>query len=112
MTLLTVYVKHYLTPFGIEYLQTEWFPLVLAEISRHEGYLSCTYEIRGDCVDITLQFKDEPAFDAYVAVPNHHKLPKMLDAYRSRSYWEAVRTTDPHAHHSSLKWDVINPAAY
>lgn len=112
MTLLTVYVKHYLTPEGISYLQTEWFPQVLAEMSQHEGYLSCTYEITGDCIDITIKFKDEPSFDAYAEVPNHDELAKRLDIYRSRNYWEAVRTTDVHADPSSLEWDVIDPLHY
>ncbi|MBS0648117.1 MAG: hypothetical protein JSS10_02695 [Verrucomicrobia bacterium] len=110
--MLTVYVKHYLTPAGLEYLESEWFPLVLTEMIQHEGYLSCVYEIRGDCVDIRIQFKDEPSFDAYAEAPNHDQLAKMLDPYRSRNHWQAVRTTDPKADPSSLEWDVIDPATY
>jgi hypothetical protein len=112
MTLLTVYVKHYLTLEGIKYLQTEWFHQVIAEISRHEGFLSCAYEIAGDCVDITIKFKDEPSFDAYAEVPHHNELAKKLDVYRSRNYWEAVRTIDAYAAPSSLEWDVIDPLLY
>lgn len=110
--ILIVYVKHYLTPAGIEYLKSEWFPQVLAEITQHEGFLSCVYEIHGDCVDFTIKFKDEPSFDAYAEVPNHNLLAKMLDPYRSRDYWQAVRTTDAEADPSSLQWDVIDPATY
>lgn len=112
MTPLFVYVKHYLTPKGMEYFEKEWFPKVLAFMSAQEGYLECTYQISEDCVDIIIQFKDEPSFDAYAEVPDHDKLAKMLDSYRSRTYWEAVRTTDAQAAPSSLEWDVIDPKFY
>ena len=71
-----------------------------------------TYQIVGDCIDITIKFKDEATFDAYADVPEHNQLAKMLDDYRSRNYWEAVRTTDPEAALTSLEWDVIDPANY
>ncbi len=112
MTPLIVYVKHYLTPEGISYFEKDWFLEVLAFMSQQEGYLSCTYQISGDCIDITIKFKDEPTFDAYADVPEHNQLAKMLDRYRSRNYWEAVRTTDPEAALASLEWDVIDPACY
>jgi hypothetical protein len=79
---------------------------------QQEGFLSCDYHIDGDCVDIIIKFKDEPSFDAWVEVPDHHKLARMLDIYRSRNYWEAVRTTDAQAAPSSLEWDVIDPTNY
>ena len=112
MTPLIVYVKHYLTPDGIDYFEKDWFPQVLAFMSKQEGYLSCTYQISDDCVDITIKFKDEPSFDAYADIPDHHLLAKMLDSYRSRNYWKAVRTKDAHADLSSLEWDVIDPENY
>ena len=106
-----VYVKHYLTPAGIEFFKTTWFPKVLAFMREHAGYLSCTYTITQDCVDITIQFQDEPSFDAYVNNPSHHQLPKMLDPYRSRNYWKAVRTLHP-VDSDSLQWTQIDPSHY
>jgi hypothetical protein len=50
-------------------------------MSKQEGFLACTFQISGDCVDITIKFKDEPSFDTYVNVPEHHQLAKMLDRY-------------------------------
>lgn len=112
MSQLNVYVKHYLNPEGLDYFKKEWFPQVLAFMSQQEGYLDCTYQISEDCVDITIQFKDEPSFDAYVNVPEHHKLAKMLDRYRSRTYWKAVRTKDLQKDPDSLEWDNIDPVSY
>ena len=112
MNPLIVYVKHYLTRDGIDYFKNEWFPKVVAFMREQAGYLSCTYAVSGDCVDITIKFNDEPSFDAYVKVPEHHQLAKLLDSYRSKNYWKAVRTLQVHADPSTLKWDLIDPANY
>lgn len=105
--MLTVYVKHYLTPQGIQYFESHWFPKVHTLASQQTGFISLTYyldQAGGDCVDITIKFKDDETFDAWVDIPCHDDLLKELDSFRSRNYFEAVRTQDEMVEPSSLEW--------
>lgn len=105
--MLTVYVKHYLTLQGIEYFEKQWFPKVHSILSQQIGFISLTYSLDRaavENVDITLKFKDEETFDAWVEIPIHDVLLKELDAYRSRDYFEAARTEDEQVAPSSLEW--------
>lgn len=108
--MLTVYVKHYLTPDGIDFFKQTWFPKVLFNIRQQEGFISLTYaENRAipDCVDIVLLFKNQETLDRWIAVPLHDALIEELDPYRSRDYWEAAGTDDETADPSKLEWENV-----
>ncbi len=105
-----VYVKHYLTPVGIDYFQEQWFPKVVSMIRKQPGFVSIEYTTvhkEPDCLFISLVFKDGPTFEAWCAVPEHDALIGELDRFRSRKYWEAVRTDNGKEDSSRLNWDVI-----
>lgn len=104
--MLIVYVKHYLTPDGIDYLEKSWFQSVHSILKQQEGFISITYTIKGDCVDITLKFEDEKTFDAWCEIPEHNTLIDELNPYRSRDYFEAVRTDNEHADPLTLEWEI------
>ncbi len=106
-----VYVKHYLTPEGVVYFKEKWFPKVQSIISKQPGFVSIEYLAdpkEPDCLFIALKFKDGATFDAWCAVPEHDELVGALDSFRSRDYWEAVRTNDGESKPSELFWDVIS----
>lgn len=108
-----VYVKHYLTPEGISYFKKKWFPKVQSIISKQPGFVSIEYDADSDspdCMFITLKFKDDATFNDWCAIPEHDDLVNALDAFRSRDYWEAVRTDDENAKPSRLKWEIIKPS--
>jgi len=102
--MLTIYVKHYLTPEGINYFLNEWFPKVHSIISQQEGFISITSHANHDCMNITLKFKDAETLNAWIAVPIHDALIKALNLYRSRNYWEAVKTDNEYEDPTSLEW--------
>jgi predicted O-methyltransferase YrrM len=109
---VVVYVKHYLTPRGIDYFIAKWFPKVESLISKQEGFVSIDYtqdQKERDLIDIELVFQNEATLEGWIAVPEHDGLIKALDVYRSRSYWKAVRTTDLDADSSTLEWTIIKP---
>lgn len=108
MKKVTVYVKHYLTPLGLDFLRQKWFPRVESLIRQQKGFIFITCCIEGDCANLSLQFEDDKSFDAWVAHPEHDGLVNALDAYRGRTYWEVVRTTDEAADPSMLVWTVID----
>ena len=111
--MLTVYVKHYLTPDGIHFFKNKWFPEVHSIISQQEGFVSIAYTTHqnsSDCMNITLKFKDEKTLNDWIAVPIHDDLIKALDAYRSRDFWEAAKTDNDHAEPSTLEWTIIKPS--
>ena len=62
---------------------------------------------QGDCVNITVKFKDAAALDAWCAVEVHDDLVDALDPYRFRNYWEAARTEDESADPATLEWQRI-----
>jgi len=45
----------------------------------------------------------------WIAYPSHDELVNALDAYRSRSYWEVVKTQDEQISPSTLEWMIIKP---
>jgi hypothetical protein len=61
---------------------------------------------------ITLKFKDEPTFDAWCEIPEHDKLLDVLHPYRSRDYFEAVRTDNEIADPSTLNWETYNSQSF
>lgn len=110
--MVVVYVKHYLSKEGISYLENHWFPLVHSLIKEQKGFISLTREQNKDekdCIDILLAFEDDATLDDWIAHPRHDELVDALDPYRSRSYWEAVRTNDPALDPASLEWMTIEP---
>ena len=108
---VAVYVKHYLTPRGIDYFISKWFPKVESIISKQDGFVSIKYsqnQKERDLMEIELVFQNEAALEAWLVVPNHDDLIKSLDVYRSRNYWKAVRTSDLLADPSTLDWTTID----
>jgi predicted O-methyltransferase YrrM/heme-degrading monooxygenase HmoA len=107
---VVVYVKHYLTPRGIDYFISKWFPKVESIISKQPGFISIKYsqsQKERDLMDIELVFENEATLEAWLAVPDHRDVIKSLDIYRSRFYWKAVRTTDLQADPATLDWTTI-----
>jgi antibiotic biosynthesis monooxygenase (ABM) superfamily enzyme len=95
--MLTIYVRHYLTPSGIRYFKTTWYPKVLSVITKQKGFVSLTYtpsQEVPDLIDLTLKFKDDATFDAWLKIPDHDVLINALDAHRSRDYFEVVKTKE------------------
>ena len=46
--MFVVYVRHYLTSTGIDYLITQWFPKVQLLMSQQAGYISVLHEKEKD----------------------------------------------------------------
>lgn len=104
---LKVYVKHYLTQDGIQFFKTNWFPKVHSIMSRQDGFISLKFtanDTHQDCIDITLEFKDDRTLQAWIAMPIHDELILELDGYRSRTYWEAALQKDENA---DPEWETI-----
>lgn len=105
---ITVYVRHYLTPEGIDYFHQEWFPKVLSIIEQQNGFLLLTHDHDKDSHDsrhLTLQFSSAATLDAWIAHPDHDSLLNALDAYRDRTYWEYayIEAEIP----SSILWEKV-----
>lgn len=109
-----VYVKHYLTPTGVEYFQNEWFPLVYSIISKQAGFASIAYSKHtdnADRIDISLKFEDETTFNAWLEVPMHDELIAALDMHRSRGYWEFAKMLGDCGDDSRVRWTAVYTTA-
>ena len=102
-----VYVKHYLTPSGMDYFLKEWFPYVHSLLSQQPGFISISHNIEGVCANITLKFEDDATFDAWIAHPKHDSIIDALDDHRDRNYWEVVRTDNEEDKLSELQWTEV-----
>lgn len=106
--MLIIYVKHYLTHAGIHYFQKTWFPKVRSIMSEQPGFIDFTYTLDSvDLAALVLKFKDQATFDAWCNMPVHDEVIKELDRYRSRNYWQFVKTEDQLTDPSKLNWTVI-----
>ena len=106
---LFVYVKHYLKPEGIQYIDHTWFPKVKAIMQKIPGYIGFTHDTKldkKDCVNFTVAFQSKAALDAWIVHPEH-RVVDDLDSYRSRAYWEAVQSRDGVIDRETLSWVAI-----
>lgn len=106
-SVLTAYVRHYLTDDGIQYFQKEWFPHLNAVVSQQPGFISLSFTINGeesDRMDVVLKFQDEATLNAWAELPIHDEFVTALDVYRSRDYWEVVLTEDESVDATTLEW--------
>lgn len=102
--MVTVHVKHYLTPEGLHYFASHWYPQVEALVHQQPGFVSISHQLdKWDCVTIALRFKDDKTIQAWFAHPAH-KIIKELDPYRSRDYFEAVLPHDDATDPATLQW--------
>ena len=109
--MVIVHVKHYLTAEGMEYFN-QWFTDVKFYISKQDGFESivCEKLPNDEGCYIILKFRDQKTLDAWVAVDVHEDLVNALDPYRSRDYWEVVKTEDENADSKNLEWEKIKLA--
>ena len=95
-----VYVKHYLTPTGLDYVNSTWYDKVLSKMQKQKGFHSFTKSITGDCAYFEIHFQTEEHFNHWWKEdPDHDSLILDLDPYRSRSYWESTNS------HAPNSWD-------
>lgn len=103
--MITVHVKHYLTPEGIQFAEAQWFPKVKKLMSQQPGYIDfyCCENI-DNSLHLIVQFENQETLDQWVAHPEHDSFVNMLDEYRNRDYWEAALTEEPLDSKNKLTW--------
>lgn len=107
--MLTVYVKHYLTDEGKEYIKNIWYPWVYREMSKQLGYVAFSHDEaldEDDCINLSVTFESQETIDAWVAQPIHEELITAIDQYRSRPYFEYTYTDDGSLDRNTLVWNT------
>ncbi len=111
---LSIFVKHYLNPEGINYLTNKWFPAVEEAIKKQDGFISINYNkdtVDLECVNIKLMFKDREALEKWVKTPVHDDLVDRLDPYRVRDWHVATLeiSSEDKLDMSKLPWETVIP---
>ena len=107
-----VYVKHYLDPEGFKHFEENWFPEVMATITKQPGYISCTHDKEldvDDCLNLTVKFDSEDNLNQWIATDAHAALIDGLDPYWLRGRLDYVITTDEATTRNELEWVSATP---
>jgi len=107
--MIIVYVKHYLSSQGFEYFSKTWFPkMVQPVISKQQGFISIEAKINEHhgYAFITVKFDSASNLEKWIAKPEHDVVDN-LDDFRTRNYWEAVRTENESDKPEMLSWKKI-----
>lgn len=96
-----VYVKHYVTHSGMDFICKDWFLRVRSALQEQDGFLSFIHSIDRDdpsCCLFELQFKNAETLDAWINTPIHDDLLLELDedsTIRSVPFWAWARVERP-----------------
>lgn len=94
---VAIYVKHYVTSEGLEFLDKNWMPRVHAVMSIQEGFisLSSSQDINDSaCYNIELQFDNADTMNKWTGTIAHAQLIEELNTRkncRDRNYWHWAR---------------------
>ncbi|MBS0287685.1 MAG: hypothetical protein JSR17_10335 [Proteobacteria bacterium] len=106
--MFSVYVKHYLTDNGINYVKDHWHKKVYDLMSKIPGFIQFTYETQdnNDCVTFIVTFENQALFNKWNEQRDHDAVINELDPYRSRNFW-AYANSENQITPSALKWEIV-----
>ncbi len=103
-----VYVRHFLTEQGIDFVKNEWYQKVHDLMNSLPGFVSFSYEANQneDWMTFIVSFTDQISFNQWNVQHDHDLVIDELDPYRSRDYWEYANS-NCNKTEGLLDWQVV-----